>query len=226
MLTDTSNTQNVLQNYTARLAVRFEFILFPIDVAALLVVLTQAGYAAFNPPANLAGAGLRITVKGKIARKDNTEVELNDDRGVIAVLSSSPDSAVQSLTEILGLIKDKLDVDIPAKAIFYEFISGLELKTGKNALEIMERANEQNNCLGKFGKILGQDVSNFSLKLVSKGTVPSSPEWLEITIEPNMIRPSVYRVLAIYRSKDKAQVDSFACSWLENLSKIIEAVET
>jgi len=217
-----------LQNVTVRFSVRFEFVLFPFDIIELLDNLIKIGYTPMVPPLpRVSGQNVRLSAKGKIAQKGEAEIELNDERGVLAVTCYSPNNAVKSLNEIIQLIKEKLDVDLTTKATFYEFMGNFEAKTDKNPLEIIQRVNEKNSCIEDLGKILGQKVSSFSLRLVPKGQVPSSAEWLEITIEPNIIKPNTtYRVLAICRSNDKAKMDVFVSSWMGIMVKIIETIES
>ena len=215
------------QNVNVRFSIRFDFVLFPFDIVDLVEHLVKAGYTpTIPPPPKPVGQNIRLTVKGKIAQKGNVEIEVNDERGVLAATSAVPALAIQSLNEILQIIRDKLGVDLDAKASFYEMMGNFDIKTSKNALEMMERFNEKNSCIKELGSILGQDVSSYSLRLVPKGQVPSSAEWLDIIIEPNVIKPSTsYKVITIYRSKEKSKVDSFVQSWMENLSRIFEAIE-
>ena len=51
-------------------------------------------------------------------------------------------------------------------------------------------------------------------------------EWLDMTIEPNTMKPTTsYKVLTVFRSKDKNKVDDFIQSWISNLSRIFDAIE-
>jgi len=214
------------QNVNVRFSIRFDFILFPFDVIEFVEQLARAGYTPTIPPPPKPVGQVRLSVKGKIAQKGDVEVEMNDDRGVITVSSVAPALAMQSLNEILQIVRDKLGVDLNAKAIFYEMMGNFGVKTGKNALEAMARFNEKNSNIKDLGDILGQDVSGYTLRIVPKDQVPSSVEWLDITIEPNITKPSTnYKVQAIYRSKEKSKVDCFIQSIGENLQRIFEAIE-
>lgn len=216
------------QNVVVRFSVRFDYVLFPFEIVELVDHLAKAGYAPMvPPPPKMLGQNVRLSAKGKIAQKGDIEIEVNDERGVLAATSSIPISAMQSLNEIIGIIRDKLGVDLAEKAIFYELMGNLDIKTGRNASEMIERISEKNKCIEELGKILNQDISNYTLRLVPKGQVPSQTEWLDITIEPNIIKPSTaYRVLVICRSKDKSKMEKFIQSWTENLTNIIKAIET
>jgi hypothetical protein len=215
------------QNVTVRFSVRFDYVLFPFDIVELIDDLAKAGYSPMvPPPPKMIGQNVRLSAKGKIAQKGDIEIEVNDERGVIAATSSVPISAMQSLNEIIKLIKDKLGADLIEKAAFYELMGNLDIKTGRNATEMIERISEKNKCLEEMSKILNQDVSNYTLRLVPKGQLPSQAEWLDITIEPNIIKPDkAYRVLMVYRSKDKSKVEKFIESWMENLTNLIKAIE-
>lgn len=214
------------QYVNVRFSIRFDFVLFPFNIVELVEYLVKAGYTPAIPPPPKPFGQIRLTVKGKIAQKGNVEVEVNDDRGVLAATSAVPALAVQSLNEILQIIRDKFGVDLDAKASFYETTGTLDARTNKNALEMMERFNEKNSAIKELGSLMGQDVSGYTLRLVPKGQVPSSAEWLDITIEPNIVKPSAsYIVLTVFRSKEKSKVEGFVQSWTENMSRIFEAIE-
>jgi len=215
-----------LQNMNVRLSIRFNFVLFPFDVSELLEHLGQSGYFPTVPlPPKFVGQ-VRLNYKGKIAQKGAIEVEINDDRGVIAVASTVPGLTIQGFNEVLQIVKDKLGVDLMGQADFYEMMASFEVKTGKNALETMVRFNEKNGGFAEIGKIIGQEVSGFTLRIVRKDAVPSSSEWMDMTIEPNIIKSSTsYKVLLVFRSKEKSKVDGFIQSFGENLSRIFETIE-
>lgn len=215
------------QNVIVRFSVRFDYVLFPFDIVELIEHLAKAGYAPMvPPPPKILGQNVRLSAKGKIAQKGDIEIEVNDERGVIAATSSVPISAMQSLNEIIRIIKDKLGADLTEKAIFYELMGNLDIKTGRNATEMIERISGNNKCIEEVSKILNQDVSNYTLRLVPKGQVPSQTEWLDITIEPNITKPNTtYRVMMVYRSKDKSRIEKFIQSWTEDLTNVISTIE-
>jgi hypothetical protein len=215
------------QNVRVRISLRFDYVLFPFDIVELLENLAKIGYAlTVPPPPRMVGQNVRLSAKGKIAQKGDIEIEVNDERGVIAASSSVPTLAFKSLNEIIQLIRDKLGVDLTEKASFYEIIGNLDVKTGRNAMEMVERISEKNKYMEELGSTLGQDVSSYTLRLVPRGQVPSQTEWLDITIEPNIVKPSTtYRVLVIYRSKDKPKIERFVQSLMESLAKVIKAIE-
>ena len=228
MTTNAEEKQKIeFQNVIVRFSIKFDYVLFPFDIVELIDYLVKAGYAPMvPPPPKMLGQNVRLSAKGKIAQKGDTEIEVNDERGVLAATSPIPISAMQSLNEIIRIIKEKLGVDLTEKAIFYELMGNLDIKTGRNATEMIERISEKNKCMEEIGKILNHDISNYTLRLVPKGQVPSQTEWLDITIEPNIIKPSTtYRVLLIHRSKDKSQMEKFIQSWMENVTNVIKAVE-
>jgi hypothetical protein len=215
------------QNVIVRFSIRFDYVLFPFDIVELVDQLVKAGYTSMVPrPPKMLGQNVRLTAKGKIAQKGDVEVEVNDERGVLAATSSTPMSAMQSLDEIIQLVKDKLGVDLSEKAAFYELMGNLDIRTDRNATEMIERISEKNKCIEELSKILNQDVSNYTLRLVPKGQFPSQPEWLDLTIEPDIAKPNAaYRVQVICRSRDKSKMERFTQSWIENLANIIKAIE-
>lgn len=225
------NKQMTILNSSFRVSLRFEFVLFPIDIIELLEALAKAGYTPMMPPSSMAGSrmlgqAIRISAKGKIAQKGPIEVEMNDELGVIATISPLPELAIQSLNEIVQIIKDQLEVDLTVNALFYEIVGNFEVKTDKNALQSIQQFTGKTSLFESLSKIMNKEVSSFNLRLAPTGQVPSSADWFEITVEPNIIKvKSTYRVIAIYRSKEKVKTEEFAKSEISQIIEIIKTIE-
>jgi len=215
------------KNVSIRLSTRMNYVLFPFDTTELIDVLVKAGYTRTAPPPpfrRLKGARLGFT--GTIARKGEIVIDINDERGFLGATSPSATSTIQGFDEVLQLAKTNLKVDLEGMAAFYEFIGNLEVETDLNALEKIGQLYEGNKPIEDFGKIMGEAVSHFSLRLAPKGENPNQTEWFDITIEPELIKTSTYRISAIYRSKDKSKVQKFIEEFEVKISKILDIIES
>ena len=57
--------------------------------------------------------------------------------------------------------------------------------------------------------------------------MPNQEEWLDITIEPDLIKPdSTYNIAVIFRSSQKKKVQQFGKDLETRLSKTIGAIES
>jgi len=218
-----------LKNPQIRFSMRFYYLLFPFDIAELVENLAKAGYTITmpRPPGVPRGGSIRLGAVGRIAQKGDVAIDINDERGILGATSSSPEFATKGLNEVLQLVKTNLKVDLEGMATFYEMIGNLEVETDVNPLEKIDRLFERNKSFEEFGKIMNEDVSPFSLKLVPKGKIPNQTEWFEITIDPNVIKPtSAYRITVVYRSTDKDKVQGFVNESIEKVSRILDIIES
>jgi hypothetical protein len=77
-------------------------------------------------------------------------------------------------------------------------------------MDCIDKVLSQSGIVPEFGSILGQDVSPFTLRLVSKGKVPNQEDWTDIEIEPLVTRPTkTYLISVVCRSNQKSKVLSF-----------------
>lgn len=211
-----------------RFSIRFNFLLFPFDVAELVEQLAKAGYKpTMPPPPRIRGKGIRIGATGKIARKEDVEIDIDDQRGIIGAASSFPALAIESLNEVLQLIKANIDIDLDEMEAFYELIGHFDVETNENPLEKIEQISGRSEFVKQFNEILNEDVSDYTLRLVPRGRAPIQTEWFDITIEPSVIKPSsTYAVAVIYRSEDKSKVEKFTRGLTQNMESLLDIIET
>jgi hypothetical protein len=219
--------QKNFKNARMRFSIRVNYIFFPFHTVELIDTLLKSGYAPTTPPPPPAPPrGVRFSITGTIARKGEVIIDVNDDRGVLSASASSPKTAIDGLDEVLGLIKTNFKVDLGEMASFYELIGHIEVETDQNPIEKIGHIMKENRFIREFGQILGEDVSLFTLRLSPIGKVPNQTEWFDITIEPDVIKTSIYNIEAVCRSNDKSKVQKFTEELIPKISKIIDAIES
>ena len=221
--------QRNFKNVNLRFSIRMNYVLFPFRTTELIDVLVKAGYTrtAPPPPPQLRRIkGARFGFTGTIARKGEIVIDINDERGFMGAASPSPALTIQGFNELLQLAETNLNTNLEGMAAFYELIGSLEVETDLNALEKIRQLSESTKPIEQFGKIMGEDVSLFSLRLIPKGKIPNQTEWFDITIEPDVMKTSTYRISVVYRSKDKSKVQKFIDELMLNTSKMLDTIES
>ncbi len=215
------------KNVSIRFSIRMNYVLPPFDAIELIDTLVKGGYTPTIPPQPRPPRGVRLGFAGPIARKGETTIDTNDERGILGATSPSPALAVQSLNELLQLIKSNLGIDLDKTVTFYEMIGHMDIDTDQNPLEKIGQIHKENTSLKEFSEILGKDVSVFSLRLIPRNEIPNQTEWLDITIEPDIIKTtSTYNVSAVYRSPDKSKVQKFTEEFMTKVSTMIDVIES
>jgi len=219
--------QRTFKNMSIRFSIRMSCVLAPFDTAELIDLLMRAGYTRIAPQTPMGRQpGIRFTFTGSIARKGEIIIDVNDERGVLGATSPLPALTIQGLNELLQIVKTNLKADPESMAAFYELIGHVEVETQLNPLEKIGQVFEKSKAIEEFSKILGEDVSLFSLRLAPKGEIPNQTEWFDITIEPHLIQTtSTYSIAAVYRSRDKSKVQKFTEEFLSRITEILNVIE-
>jgi len=215
-----------LMNTNVRVAIRCNYLIFPVEGWDLLATLAKAGYAILGPLPSRPPRGVRIGYAGGLARKAENIIDGNDERGFLGVSGPSFASAMRGLEELLQLIKTNMGIDLTEKSRFYEIIGHLDIETDKSPLERLGRAMGNEEISKTFNSIFGYSPSYFSLRLVPQGKVPNQEEWFDITIEPDLIKAmSRYNVSVVFRSADKSKVQAFGQDLEARILSLIDTIE-
>lgn len=209
-----------------RLSLRLSDVLFPVDGNELAEALARVGYS-IQPKLPPARARMRLSFVGEIARKNGITIDGNSDRGILGVTAKSYDSAMAAYDELRAIISNELKINIEEKSSFFEIIAEYKFVSVKNPLESISKAFGSTRTLKDMSDIFGHKTSMYSLRLVSEGKVPNQEEWLDITIEPDTIKPdSTYNIVVIFRSSQKKIVEQFGKDLETKLSKAIDTIES
>ena len=209
-----------------RFSLRLNDVLFPVDGSELAEALTHIGYSV-QPKLPPAKARMRVSFAGEIARKNGTTIDGNSDRGILGVTAKSYDSAMATYDELRAIINNELKIDIEKRSRFFEIIAEYKFDSIKNPLKSICKTFGKTRPLKEISDILGHKTSMYSIRLVSEGKIPNQEEWLDITIDPDVIKPdSTYNIVVIFRSSQKGIVEQFGKDLEARLSKVIGTIES
>jgi len=206
-----------------RFSTRLNDVIFPIDGRELVDALQKEGYTIVGqvPPAR---ARSIIHFRGELARKNGIAIDGVSETGVLGVTAQSFEAAIKGYDELASIARD-LRVDIDERSRFFEIIAEYEIESPKNPLESISRSFSDHRIATDLGDIFGQKTAMYSLRLVTAGRIPNQEEWLDVTIEPNLIKPtSTFSVSVVFRSKDKQQVLNFGETLETNVSLVVKAI--
>ena len=207
----------ILRFRRLQLSVRCDNILSPSDIAKLLKALPPKGYSLSREYPSLPAGG-RLSLSGELARKGDVSLRLNDERDVVAVESSGISSLLKEFSVIEQLLRDKVDMDIEERSFYYEMLAALTVESNKNPMVVLEN-RLGSPLLDRLSDILGQQASNFTMRLVPSGGEPDSVDWFDIRIEPFLPDYSTrFFISAVFRNRKKSRVTSF----LEGLSGTVK----
>jgi len=224
---ETLTPERKLEDVRIRLSVRLNYIIFPIDGFKLIDAFRRAGYVLLTPPPpRPIVRGAMLEFRGPIAQKGENIIDGNFDRGFLGVEGSSYESAIRGFDELGELIKGNFGIDLDEGARFYEIIAKFDVDSVKNPLEAVGRVCGDDGLMAAINNILEQETSIFSVRFTPKGRVPNHEEWFDITIEPDLIKPTTtYAILVIYRSADRSKVEKFGEGLDSKILRLIDEIE-
>jgi len=193
--------------------VRLDSVLFPIDSVRLIEALSHMSFEILAKPPPITQVPFKATarVSGDIARKGDSIVSVNPVQQILSVTAMSVAGAQQVFSELEHALNKELEIGIEDMAKFFELLATYQLDSNSSPVDCIGRVLSQAGIIAELGNILGQEVSPFTLRLVSKGKVPNQEDWIDIEIEPLITRPTkTYLVSVICRSNEKSKVLSFA----------------
>jgi hypothetical protein len=227
-MSEPASRQRILRAKSLRLAVRLGLVVFPIDSIGFLEGLSRKGFEilAKIPPPSQIPFRAQVGIGGTVARKGNSFVDINAEKEVLGVTGLSIEEAMATFADVSDVTKSDFGVDIEKDSRFFEILATFESDSDRSPIESVSRTLAESKLLSEVGEVLGEAVSPFSVRLVSKGRVPNQEEWVDITVEPSPVKPNrTYLISLIYRSAQKKNVWSFSKDLVSRISRVIDAVE-
>lgn len=219
---------NVAKVYTQlSLAVKFDTVLLPFDAVTLLRILEDSGYIILSDKLEklVVPLGVRLDLKGVIARRGDAQIRLESDRQILGVHTPDTTMLQEEFELIESLVKKEFDLDIPTLARYYEFIAGYTVRADNNPLTMWRDHFEDTSLVKKFSKIMGTQVSPFGLRIAPSGADPNQNEFFDITIGPQVpSATSHHRVQVIYRS-ERNKTYEFVRKFEDLAESLLSAIE-
>ena len=218
-----SHKQPKIITQEARYSVHLGYVILPIDFRDLRNSLTKNGYELASvteiPP-----LPSRVRFGGEIARKGEIRVAVDSDSGEIVVIGRSLSDVFSSFEGLATLISSELEVNLHENVRFYQVVVHYKFATGSLPYNEIPKT-ENKSYVERFGKILGEPVSMFSLRLAPKEATPNQDNWFDIAIEPDIINKKLYHVGVVFRNPSREKTEAFVKSLEDNLTKLIGEIE-
>ena len=218
-----SKKQPKVMTQEARYGVRLNYVLFPIDFRELQRALAKNGYE-LSPVRNIPPPPSRIRFSGDVARKGEITVIAESDSGEIGVIGRSLREAKDSFEELANVIDSELGISLYENVGFYWYIVHYKIDTGKTPRKEIAKT-ENKDYFEKFSRVLGENLSSFSIRLAPRDAIPNQESWFDIAIEPVILNEHLYHVGVVFRNPDKGKTETFVRDLENILLKLIKVIE-
>ena len=208
----------------ARYGVRLNHVLFPLDFRDLRHALAKNGYELSQPPRGLPGPPTRVRYGGDVARKGEISVIVESDSGEIGLVGRSLKEVKEAFEELSQITDSELGISLHENVRFHWCIVHFKVDTGKIPSKEIAKA-ENKDYIRKFGQVLGEDLSLFSVRVYPKDAIPNAENWFDIAIEPDILNDKLYHVGVVFRSPDKRKSETFVRNLENNILKLIKVIE-
>lgn len=207
-----------------RLSLVLNSFFFPLTSPDVFEVLKSREFEVGRIPEPFP-SGARVYFSGRIARKRNVLVDIDNNRRLVGTDGVSIEDTIQTFSELLDMLREDFFVDLGEELSFVELIANYMIISDKNPLKVFQN-NLKVTHGEEFRKILEIEPSYNKIAIVPKGVSPSSKKWLEISISPRLTMPSkAYWMEAIFRDASYDTVVTFARNLNSTVNNIIGVIE-
>jgi len=169
----------------------------------------------------------RVEFPGHLAEKDGNQVILDTNRQILAVDGQDPETIISIFSELEEIINEEMNIEYGDNIRFYETVVDYHVYTEKNPRTIIEKASRHDETAEAFTDMLGKPVSLFTLRYASKGTLPNSPEWIDVRLEPFVRRADkVYSFNLVHRSLNRDSVKDTLANVEIMIKKLVEKIQS
>lgn len=219
------NEELELRPLRARMSLRTDFIFYPVDGNDFAQIIKKRGYELKEAPQTM--GPFRLEFPGHLAEKDGNQVILDTNRQILAVDGQDPETIISIFSELEEIIKKEMSIEYGDNIRFYETVVDYHVYTEKNPRTIIEKASRHDETAEAFTDMLGKPVSRFTLRYASKGTLPNSPEWIDVRLEPFVRRADkVYSFNLVHRSLNRDSVKDTLANVEIMIKKLVEKIQS
>lgn len=203
----------------------FEFVLFPINSIELMDVLSSRDYRIISPPPPRISPPARLEFIGNLAQKGGCVIDINPDKQILGVKGVDFEEIEQIYEELKEIIQNEIGSNFEQKVRFYELIGEYSVESDKRAIDSIANLFAQNDFLSQCSSVLDNELSIFTVRLAPKGQIPNQEEWFDINIAPHILKPSLFVISVVFRSKDESKVLTFARHSESKLLELIRVIQ-
>jgi hypothetical protein len=208
-----------------RLSVRFNHVIFPIDVREFSEGLQKIGYsplAQFLPLPTM-GKGMAT---GRIAAKGNSVIDINCERQFIGLQNQNIETLIADFDELIELLKDKRYFGEGIHPRFIEFQGHFECWSKKNPLVILKKVSSALEIIKTGETIFDSPSALYHIRIVPAEKPIDSDDFYELIIEPNSTRPTQsYEIALVFRDHEMNKTIATVENVLPNITKIMQDLE-
>lgn len=218
-----SKAQIKITTQEARYGVHLNYVIFPIDVRELRFALAKNGYELSNV-GDIPPPPTRIRFSGEIARKAEATVIVVSDSSEIGIIGRSLQEVKASFEELAKIIGSEFGINLQENVRFYWCTVHYKINTGKMPHNEIAKA-ENKDYIAQFSRILGENLTSFSIRLAPKDAIPNQENWFDIAIEPDITSEKIYHVGVVFRNQERGKTETFVRDLENNMLKLIKVIE-
>jgi len=207
-------------------SVRFNYVLFPLDLREFGRLLVARGYdlpGEMPPDPAVGGPDVQHGGQGQLARKGEFVIDVNTERQFFGVTGGDPQRTLAELEGIAGDLKDSVDFN---KAMFYELQARYIVRPKKSPLALVQSWGREAAPVRSASAAFGKPMNLFSVRLTSGIAGPNSPDYFEIWIQPAAASPNRdLGVSVVFRNSKLSEFREFAGSFESMTAKLLQSAQ-
>ena len=219
------NVKAGLSRLALRISVRFDYVLFPIDMREFVNRVASLQYAPLGelppePPAS--GPEASLVGQGPVARKGNLTVDINTEKQFIGISGQS--EAIETFGQLSSILAAHKDILDPLQIAFFEMQARYRTRAPSSPLAAMARLGKNSRVTKEATQALGLPVDLFSVRLIAAPRGPNSTDYLEVWLQPIASLPTKdLGISVIFRDSDRAKFEATSTQLENRLVKLLES---
>lgn len=213
-----------LERMALRVSVRFNYVLFPLDLREFGRLLVSRGYALSGdlpPDSPTVGPDVRHGGQGQLARKGEYLIDVNTERQFIGVAGGEPVGTLAELERIADDLKDAVDFN---KAMFFELQARYLVRPPTSPLSLIQGWGRDASFVKTAGVAFGRAMDLFAVRLISGPSGPNHPDYFEIWLQPAAASPDRdLGVSVVFRHPELSEFRKLASTFEAMTAKLLQA---
>lgn len=214
--------------WQATLVERFDCVLFPIDVAALVDRLPELGWIV---PRRVETS--ETVTLPEIPSKGNARLRLDTGNKTIGVTSNDLTDTLTIYRELRKFVRELSDFSPEVRTDYVELRYTGWMKDQSNPVEVLTTWWSGNERVSRLGRLLAsrlaleaEPLAPYGLRFAPVGLDANRPNWAELTITPvNIAGNHRYSFDLIFRNEDSTVTEQVAESADFVLEQVLEELE-
>lgn len=221
-----TGTGGSFQRLVLRTSVRFNYVLFPLDLRDFLDILNSLQFAPLGqlpPEPTAVGPEAKLAGQGPVARKGDLTVDINTEKQFFGI--SGPKDAKATLAALVEILDHLKQVFDPVQVAFYELQARYRAVAPSSPMAAIARLGKNTRITKDAAKAFGMPMDLFSARLIAGPRGPNDPNYLEVWLQPvGSLPEKELGISVIFRDASLEKFSKVSVDLEDSLTRFLDSI--